>query len=76
MRVAKVPQHLDLDDVVAWGLGALLHELLVLLVALALPIVTSFEPLQLLLAVLPMNYVYAAATLRYAGQIEPAGLAR
>src|SRR5689334_13558776 len=60
---------------VVWALTALAHELLVLAFAALLPVVSGFEPIQSLLAVLPINYVYAAATVRYAGQIEPAGVA-
>ncbi|HEY3109605.1 MAG TPA: glycoside hydrolase family 2 TIM barrel-domain containing protein, partial [Chloroflexota bacterium] len=60
---------------VVWALTALVHELLVLAAAALLPVVAAFEPIQWLLALLPINYVYAAATVRYAGQIEPAGFA-
>jgi hypothetical protein len=60
---------------VVWALSALAHELLVLVVAAVLPLVTGLGPIQDLIALLPINYVYAAATVRYAGQIEPVGLA-
>lgn len=61
--------------VAAYVLAAVAHELLVGLFALVLPIVTGIPVLQDLLAALPVNFVYAAAILRYAGQIDLSGFA-
>src|SRR5213593_3886077 len=60
---------------IVWALAAFAHELLVLAIASILPGLTSLPPVDGLLALLPINYIYAAATVRYAGQIEPAGFA-
>ncbi len=57
-------------------LGAVVvHELCVLVGALLLPIVTGVPAIQAVLAVLPVNFVYASAMVRYAGQIEASGFA-
>ena len=61
--------------VLTWLAATLLHELLIVVAALVLPAVSTLPFLEGVIAQLPMNYVYASAMVRYAGQIEPSGLA-
>src|SRR5688572_30369564 len=61
--------------VTTWLAATLAHELLVVAVALVLPKVTALTVIDGVITALPINYVYAAAMVRYAGQIEPSGLA-
>ncbi|HEV8635380.1 MAG TPA: hypothetical protein VG370_14230, partial [Chloroflexota bacterium] len=59
----------------AWLTATLLHELIVLVVAALLPVLAAVPWLDTIVAALPVNYVYATAMVRYAGQVVPAGLA-
>src|SRR5438552_2649490 len=58
-----------------YAVAAVAHELIVVLAAWLLPPLTGLGLLQDLIAVLPVNFVYASAMLRYAGQIEVSGVA-
>src|SRR5437762_8442845 len=58
-----------------FGLAVVAHELLVVLFAFGLAAVTGLSALQDLLMALPVNYIYASAMLRYAGQLDVSGLA-
>lgn len=58
-----------------WLAAVVLHELLVLASAVVLPSLTAVPVIQTVLAELPLNYIYASAAVRYAGQIEPSGVA-
>ncbi|HEV8634348.1 MAG TPA: PASTA domain-containing protein [Chloroflexota bacterium] len=58
-----------------WLVATLVHELLVLGVAWVLPALAGLPLFDALVAALPVNYVYATAMVRYAGQIAPSGLA-
>src|SRR5688500_3861302 len=59
----------------AWLGATVAHELLIVALALLLPALAGLPFVDLLIAGLPVNYVYASAMVRYAGQIEPSGLA-
>jgi hypothetical protein len=59
----------------AWLAVTVAHELLIVALALLLPALAGLPFLEPLIASLPVNYVYASAMVRYAGQIEPSGLA-
>src|SRR5262245_54644138 len=73
-RLCLVPVAVGLV-VGTWLSATVLHELLVLLVAALLPALAAVPFLDDLVAALPLNYIYAAAMVRYAGQIVPSGLA-
>jgi hypothetical protein len=59
----------------AWLAVTVAHELLIVALALVLPVLAGLPFLDPMIAGLPVNYVYASAMVRYAGQIEPSGLA-
>lgn len=69
------PIAIGASSVGAFVLSAVAHELVAALFAVALASITGLPVLQDLLAALPVNFIYASAMLRYAGQIEVSGLA-
>src|SRR5688572_12068060 len=61
--------------VATWLIATVAHELLIMALAVALPVVSALPLIDGVIELLPINYVYASAMVRYAGQIQPSGLA-
>ncbi|TAK24630.1 MAG: hypothetical protein EPO26_05275 [Chloroflexota bacterium] len=72
--LASVASFLGLA-VLSWCAAVVAHELLVLSIAAALPGLLTPAFVEPIIGALPVNYVYATAMARFAGQIEPAGIA-